>query len=105
MGTIQNHVIIVHGHKREEWNKDDDFTLEDAHKIAKDIFPWVSEMSPEQVNGTVTFFIPPDGSKEGWSESDEGDSRREQLKQALLRKGVEVVEVAWGDVGTHISYC
>jgi hypothetical protein len=31
------------------------------------------------VNDSRAFFVPPDGSKEGWSESDEGDGRRDQF--------------------------
>ena len=44
-----------------------------ARTAAEGIFPWVSEISPTAINGYVSFFIPPDGSKEGWKESTEGD--------------------------------
>ena|SRR4249919_327976 len=32
-----------------------------------------------QINGYITVCITPDGSKEGWSNSDDGDSRRNQI--------------------------
>ena len=76
MGYMRYHTIVVadHGHG-------DD--LETAHKYAEREFPWVSPISPEAVNGVRAFFIPPDGSKEGWPESNDGDIRRKNFLSFL----------------------
>jgi hypothetical protein len=52
------------------------------------------------VNGYVSFFIPPDGSKEGWSESDECDKKREKLKKWLDKQkhGDGSSPFAWAEV-------
>lgn len=69
MGYVVHHAIVVTGilyggH------------MERAHEEASRVFSWVSPICPETVNGTVAFFIPPDGSKEGWDASNDGDDRR-----------------------------
>lgn len=65
---MRHHTIVV-----TSWNED---LIEKAHNKAEEIFSWVSPLSPRKVNGYISFFIPPDGSKEGWSESVEGDINR-----------------------------
>jgi hypothetical protein len=39
----------------------------------------VSELTPESTNGYRSFFVAPDGSKEGWDTSDAGDGARQQF--------------------------
>ena len=68
MGYIRHHAIIV-----TSW---DDDILKQAHDYAKMKFPVVSDVMVSGMNGFCTFLIPPDGSKEGWEESDKGDDRR-----------------------------
>ena len=48
---------------------------------AQDIFgsEMVSDIVESKINGYVSFFIAPDGSKEGWDASDLGDSRRKEF--------------------------
>lgn len=55
------------------------------------------------VNGYCSILIAPDGSKEGWGDSAEGDARREAFKAWLRRQGhsdgsspLEWVEVSYG---------
>jgi hypothetical protein len=51
-----------------------------AHEKAKDIFgKYVTEIILSNINSCRSFMIPPDGSKEGWPESDEGDQRRDKF--------------------------
>lgn len=51
-----------------------------AHAKAMELFgEQVGAISPPAINGYVAFFVPPDGSKEGWGASDEGDRRRAAL--------------------------
>ncbi len=68
MGYMKNHSIIV-----TSWNH---VIVKESHARDSEIFPWVSPVSDESMNGQTPFFIPPDGSKEGWPESDLGDARR-----------------------------
>lgn len=54
----------------------------------------------EMTNGYATVCITPDGSKEGWSTSDEGDERRTKIKQWIRDNAAELYfewcEVAYG---------
>lgn len=93
---MRHHAIVV-----TSWNTD---LMKNAHKQANGMFPWISELSDEGVNGQVSFFIPPDGSKEGWAESDVGDAQRKAFldwcdKQAYEdgSNALDYVEVFFGD--------
>src|SRR6266404_5014428 len=89
MGYIINHTIICEGIPP--------LGLRSAWKKAKSIFPYVSPISRASTNGSTSFFIPPDGSKEGWPESKQGDKRREKFKEFLRGKRcVDWVEVSFG---------
>lgn len=81
MGYIRNHAIVV--------TATYDKHIDRAHEEASKIFPWVSPISPEATNGTRSFFVPPDGSKEGWEESETGDAKREQFKTWLRAQAYE----------------
>lgn len=96
MGYLRRHAVVV-SNCYDDW-------LEKAHERASEIFPWVSPISPEHVNGERSFFIPPDGSKEGWEESDAGDVRRDEFIAWLRAQCYEDgsspltwVEVQYGD--------
>lgn len=97
MGYERHHGIIVSTFTEERAHK--------AHKTAKDIFAGdVSEILKSRVNGIYSFFIQPDGSKEGWDESDFADARRDQFlkwleKQAFddMSNPYDYVEVQYGD--------
>jgi hypothetical protein len=94
MGYNVNHALIV-----SSW----DFELiDEAHKKAIDIYssstdePWggtfetlVSPLVHGMTNGEVSFFIAPDGSKEGWSTSDVSDCLRGELIEFLRSKAYE----------------
>lgn len=90
MGYIRNHAIVVTGTYG-------DF-IERAHAEATKIFPWVSAISPPLVNGSQSFFIPPDGSKERWPESDEGDAQREEFKEFLRAQ-------LYNDASSPLAWC
>lgn len=70
-----------------------------AHGYADGLFEGnVSEITAPVKNGYASFFIPPDGSKEGWAESDLGDQRRALFIKYLKSRSVfEYVEVQYGD--------
>jgi hypothetical protein len=98
MGYIRHHAIIV-----TSW-KDDQLT--EAHLKARAIFEpqQVTSIVASVVNKYESFMVGTDGSKEGWSDSDEGDKRREQftrwLDSQLYEDGsssLSWVEVQYGD--------
>jgi hypothetical protein len=93
---MRHHAIIVTC-----WNEQ---KIEAAHKRALEIFRAVSPILKSQMNHYCSFFIPPDGSKEGWSESDAGDSLRdamiEWLNDQAYKDGstsFDWIEVQYGD--------
>lgn len=103
MGYMRHHAIVVTGILR-------DLTLssfpriEDAHAEALELFPRVSPIVESEINGYGSFFIPPDGSKEGWAESSAGDGKRARFRVWLYSKEYEDgsspfkwVEVQYGD--------
>lgn len=97
MGYDRHHGIIVTTFKKDY--------IEDAHREAERIFSTpVSEVCPESINGWLSFFVPPDGSKEGWDESDKGDHERDVFVAWLEGQRYEDgssrfawIEVQYGD--------
>lgn len=76
MGYIRHHAIVVTSFDRIE--------LDRLHREAVEIFgKQVSGIVEAGVNGYDSFFIGPDGSKEGWQPSVEGDKQREKFKQII----------------------
>jgi hypothetical protein len=80
MGYMVHHMIVV-----TTW---DEALIQQAHDKACEIFQvpnhfgkhvQVTPIMQSPVNDYYTFFVPPDGSKEGWGDSDHGDSRRDQF--------------------------
>ncbi len=108
MGYYRHHTIIV-----TSWLTDsspsypgEGTSIETAHKVACGIFDsaQVSPIVQSQMNGWWTFFVAPDGSKEGWDESDAGDAKRESFIEWLERarysdgsSSLKWVEVQYGD--------
>ena len=105
MGYMRHHTIVVTGIVfSKELRGGIPADIVDAHKKAKTIFPIVSPLSQATMNGYRSFFIAPDGSKEGWQPSDQGDLDREAFKRWLNAhrfsdKGspFDWVEVQFGD--------
>ncbi len=86
MGWHRHHAIVV-----TSFNQD---SIEWAHEKACEIFcanepeeydprggrvTPVTEITDKVVNGYRSFMVAPDGSKEGWSESDRADDARESF--------------------------
>ena len=105
MGYDRHHALVVSGFGEQ---------VESAHAEALRIFnrprddsaPWdiVSPIIASPANDVRTFFIAPDGSKEGWATSNEGDARRAEfvayLKSQEYANGESPfwwVEVQYGD--------
>lgn len=89
MGYIAHHAMIVTSY--------DVDLIEKAHTYAESLGLWPSEIFRSQVNLYYTFLIPPDGSKEGWPASDDGNDRRERMREFLKAdSSMEWVEVRYG---------
>jgi hypothetical protein len=75
MGYMRHHAIVV-----TTWNRQQ---AERAHAKATELGMQVSEIITSHTNAQESFFVAPDGSKEGWSESDTGDQRRDAFIEFL----------------------
>ena len=102
MGIMYHHAIVV--------TSSDEKLLDDAYEAASLVFSWVSPVSPQAVNGYRSFFIPPDGFKEGWQPSDEGDQRRQEFIDWMNTQtysdgssGLSWVEVGFGEYGYEVE--
>lgn len=94
MGVIAHHAIIVTA-SYGGWP-------EKAHEAARRYFPedQVSELSREAINGYRSFCIFPDGSKEGWAESADGNLRRDNFVEWLKAQAYEdgSSPLSWAEV-------
>jgi len=95
MGYIRHHAIVVTSF---------DDKISTVWLKAKEMFGYlVSDVIESECNGYASFFIAPDGSKEGWDRSIEHDKLRDQFI-AYLKKidlVVDWVEVQYGDDDHH----
>lgn len=98
MGYIRHHAIIV-----TSWDEE---RMEVARNKAIEVFGelMVSTFVQSKVNGNISFFIGPDGSKEGWEESESSDVNRgifiDWLKSQAFEDGSSIyswVELFYGD--------
>lgn len=94
MGYMCHHAIIV-----SSW---DESMASSAHAKAVEIFgsERVTPMLPAVVNFYRTFLIGPDGSKEGWEASDQGDAQRDAYVEWLDSQAYEDGSTAlkWAEV-------
>lgn len=83
MGWIKHHGIVV-----TSWDK---AAIDRAHTQAKAMFPpdSVTNIAKAPLNGYSSFLVAPDGSKEGWADSDLGDARRVQFVRWLNEQAYE----------------
>ena len=90
MGRIKHHAIIV--------TSSDDAKIDKAKVEAERLGLLTTNIVTDNVNGYSTFLVCPDGSKEGWPESDIGDAQRESfLKHIKTLSHLEWVEVSYSD--------
>ena len=97
MGYMRHHAIVITG-----WQAKN---VEEAALEAERLGCICSRVVASEINGYLSFAIFPDGSKEGWSESDDGDARRnaliEWMRERSEAKGgshyLDWVEVQYGD--------
>jgi uncharacterized phage infection (PIP) family protein YhgE len=78
MGLIQHKVLIVTGYDVNYFGEGMHF--DNALKKAKSLFPeLMSNVIKSEINEYQTFMIAPDGSKEGWTLSDETDKKLDEM--------------------------
>ena len=104
MGYMRHHAIVVTSFDRSLITK--------AHAKASEIFPVVSAILDSRMNGFLTLLVPPDGSKEGWVDSDDGDVSRNQFVEWLESQrhsdgstSLDWVEVQYGDDEYETRIC
>jgi len=95
MGYMRHNAIVV-----TSWNTG---AIEAAACRARNIGLTVIGPSVELINGYRTILVCPDGSKDGWKESDQGDKRRADFRDWMRAQqyedgssNLELVEVAYG---------
>ena len=91
MGYIRHNAIIV-----TSWNEK---AIESAVEKAREIGLQILGPSNQATNGYRSILVCPDGSKEGWEESDQGDQRRAKFRDFLNGDGstnLDWVEIAYG---------
>lgn len=99
MGYIRHHAIVVTDQLGDD--------IMEAHRQAQRIGLGVTPIADSEMNGTSSFLVVPDGSKEGWATSEEGDERRETFKRWLKAPpppegdgpqfSLDWIEVQYGD--------
>ena len=105
MGYMRHHMIVV--------TTFDEQLIQLAHAKATEIFVrpnhhgrivGVTPIVTSMVNHYYSFFVPTDGSKEGWSDSDDGDQNRaefiawlESQRYEDLSSPFKWAEVQYGD--------
>lgn len=93
MGLIQHNAIVM-----TTWREDVKEFVEKALSLGCSIIG----PSDTQMNDYVTVCIVPDGSKEGWEDSDKGDERRAALHEWLQSTDLTWVEVSFGECGNSV---
>ncbi len=95
MGYMRHHAIVV-----TSWDSE---SIEPAHKLATELGMIVTPIVSGAINGYRSFMVCPDGSKEGWTDSDAGDGRRDAFVAWLStgdgdnRPWCDWAEVQYGD--------
>ncbi|MGG4444533.1 hypothetical protein [Brevibacillus fortis] len=106
MGSIRHNAVVVTGENYDRKK------FENAHVKAMELFGLLtSPIVTSELNGYMSFFVAPDGSKEGWAESDIGDEKRKEFADYIdsLAYGdgsntVKFVVVAYNELhGTEIE--
>lgn len=75
MGYMRHHAIVI-----THWDREQMRTLRNALLEGGAGFRHlISDLIYSETNGYATIFVGPDGSKEGWAESDCGDAFRDRV--------------------------
>lgn len=102
MGTVQHDVVIATAYRGRELDMEvNDFAVHYPKAVT---FLTRSPKRGAAVNGYVTWFFGPDGSLDGWAESDLADVEREAFEKAVRGVlGVRLLRVSFGEMGLQCS--
>lgn len=110
MGYMRHHAIVVTGPMLVPTPGPNIVTVH--YHLAGLAQGLISEIVESKVNAYGSFLIAPDGSKEGWSESDEGDKTRtaviaylESLRYADGSMSFDWAEIQFGDDDRQTKIC
>jgi hypothetical protein len=90
MGYFRQHTIVV-----TSCGKD----IEAAHQKAVEIFGVASAILDAPANFYRSFFVPPDGSKEGWDTSNAWDAKRDDFVDWMRSYRADEEDVEWDSNG------
>lgn len=96
MGYIRNKCIVVSGWDAKRVSKARDRAL--IFYAEHNVEDLVGELIPHAINGGAAFLIAPDGSKEGWATSDQGDAAETEFIAFLKGKGGRELYLEWAHV-------
>lgn len=105
MGYHRHHAIVVTSWREASVLK----AHAEAERLFGDTRAHVTPISPVAVNGYTSFAVLPDGSKEGWPDSDRPDDAREAFKAYLSDMQTEGSWCSWvevnfgGDDGDYLA--
>lgn len=112
MGTFQHDALIVTAPFDMPFDRGDaPSDIERAHALAVRLYATVgleqlvSPIVRGVMNGTASFLIAPDGSKEGWEHSDKSDQIRTLFKEHLRAevRHCDCISVSYGELGRYLS--
>ena len=91
MGYIAHHTIVI-----TSWSG---IYIKQAHAKAVELFgSQVSELVESETNGYTSFFVAPDGSKEGWAASDRADCLREDFIKWMQTAKQQSIWLDWVEI-------
>ena len=102
MGYMVHHMIVVTSYDeqliKKAWNRACDIFCLAKHPLGG--ADQVTDIMMSPVNHYYTFFVPPDGSKEGWSDSEDANARREEFISWLNAQRFEdgSTSLKWAEV-------
>ena len=101
MGTINHNAIVVTGFSP----RDNPTAFQNLRDSVAAVGLPTSAVVPAWLNGYHSFFVAPDGSKEYWDESDDGDDKRQVVRQILRESSAahHWVEVSFGELGVKVE--
>jgi hypothetical protein len=120
MGTIQHDALIIGLHPRVPWaalDEDYDAHMEQERAAMNSLRERICEILDEgeekqsnlcspiihsRTNGYSWLFIAPDGSKEGWSTSDDMDAKREKIRRTLPPQDVTILHATFGELNVAL---
>lgn len=81
MGFFLHHAVVVTSWKNDLIHRAQDEAIKTGNLV--------SDIVRSNNNGYLSFFVAPDGSKEGWPDSDKGDQARATFIEWLRRQRYE----------------